>query len=280
MRILLTGANGMLGTALRATASPTIDMIALDKDELDVTSREQVDERMEAVAPDVVINAAALTVVDSVESNAAEAERVNAIAPGLLGDAARRCRAKVIHFSSDYIFDGESKTAYDEDATANPINVYGRTKLQGEVSLQSSGALHLIIRTQWLFGPAGKHFPSTMWLRACRGVATRVVDDQVGVPTHVNDLARATWKLVGHEGTLNVVSEGSTSWHGVAERIFARAGASHLLSRCKTVDHRTPAKRPLRTVLSTRRLKALGVTLPDWTDAMDRYLDRLSAMDD
>jgi dTDP-4-dehydrorhamnose reductase len=280
MRIILTGANGMLGSALRATMSPTIELIPFDKDGLDITDRAQVDHHIGELQPDVILNAAAFTVVDSAESRASEAERVNGIAPGIIGDAAARVNAKVVHFSSDYVFDGEATTPYDEDASPNPVNVYGRTKLQGERRLRESGALHLIIRTQWLFGPAGKHFPSTMWLRACRGVATRVVDDQFGVPTHVNDLARATWKLLGHEGTLNIVSEGSTNWFGVAERVFARAGASHLLSRCTTAEHRTPARRPLRNVLSTKRLHSLGIALPLWSDAIDRYLDRLVAADE
>ncbi|MDB4915719.1 MAG: dTDP-4-dehydrorhamnose reductase [Gemmatimonadetes bacterium] len=277
MRILITGANGMVGSALRATASSTVDLIALERNELDVTNRAQVDECVDALQPDVIINAAAFTAVDSAESHAADAERVNGVAPGILGAAARRVRAKVIHFSTDYVFDGESEVPYTEEAAPNPVNVYGRTKLQGEHALRQSGALHLIIRTQWLFGPAGKNFPSTMWLRACRGVATRVVDDQFGVPTHANDLARAAWTLLGHEGTLNVVSEGFTTWFGVATRVFARAGASHLLSPCKSGELRTPAKRPLRSVLSAARLAALGVSLPPWDEALDRYLDRLVA---
>lgn len=280
MRILLTGANGMLGSALRATVSPTAELISFDKANFDVTDAAQVTERIAELQPDVILNAAAYTIVDSAESHATDAERVNGIAPGLLGAAAARARAKVIHFSTDYVFDGEATSPYSEDATPNPVNVYGRTKAQGEAALRASGALHLIVRTQWLFGPAGKHFPSTMWLRACRGVATRVVDDQFGVPTHVNDLARATWKLLGHEGTLNVVSEGFTTWYGVAERVFARAGASHLLTRCTTAEHRTPARRPLYAVLSTERLRGLGLALPAWSDALDRYLDRISAADE
>ena len=279
MRVVLTGADGMLASALRACTPDGVDLVALTRAELDVGDGAQVEQQVRTLRPDVVLNAAAYTEVDRAESHAEDAERVNGIAPGLLGKAASRWGATVVHFSTDYVFDGLAESAYDEEAATNPINVYGRTKLNGEMALRESGARHLIIRTQWLFGPAGRSFPATMWMRAGKGVLTRVIDDQTGVPTFTEDLARATWTLLEQDGILNVVNEGATTWHGVAQRIFSGAGCAHLLSACKSDERPTPARRPMHSRLSTVRLRALGGVLPHWTDALDRYIARLSAAD-
>ena len=277
MRVLLTGASGMLASALRACTPEGVDLIALTRAELDIGDGAQVEQQVATLRPDVVLNAAAYTEVDRAESDPRGAERVNELGPGLLGKAAARWGAKVVQFSTDYVFDGADDSAYSEDAATNPINVYGRTKLNGEIALRESGARHLIIRTQWLYGPAGRSFPATMWMRACKGVPTRVISDQTGVPTFTDDLARATWRLLEHDGILNVVNEGSTSWHGVAQRIFSAAGCAHLLSACTSDERPTPARRPMHSRLSTARLHALGGALPPWTDALDRYIARLSA---
>jgi dTDP-4-dehydrorhamnose reductase len=169
---------------------------------------------------------------------------------------------------------------YSEDAETNPINAYGRSKLAGEIALRESGAPHLIIRTQWLFGSGGRSFPSTMWIRASKGVATRVVNDQTGSPTLSDDLARATWSLLPQHGILNVVGEGAATWYGVAERIFATAGAPHCLAPCSSSEYPTAAPRPKYAPLSTERLRSLGIAMPAWTDALDRYLARLAPADD
>lgn len=277
MRVVLTGASGMLASALRVCAPEGVDLIALSRAELDIGDGAQVEQQVATLRPDVLLNAAAYTEVDRAESHSEVAARVNGLAPGLLGKAAARWSAKVVHFSTDYVFDGLAESAYGEAAATNPINVYGRTKLNGEIALRDSGARHLIIRTQWLYGPAGRSFPATMWMRACKGVPTRVIDDQTGVPTFTEDLARATWRLLERDGILNVVNEGSTSWHGVAQRIFSAAGCAHLLSACTSDERPTPARRPVHSRLSTARLRALGETLPPWTDALDRYIARLSA---
>lgn len=279
MRVVLTGADGMLASALLACAPADVDLVALTRARLDVGDGAQVEAKMRALRPDVVLNTAAYTHVDRAESQPRKAERVNAIAPGLLGKAATRCGAKVVHFSTDYVFDGSTDSAYDEEAATNPINVYGWSKLRGEIALRESGAQHLIIRTQWLFGPAGRSFPATMWMRACKGVPTHVIDDQTGAPTSTEDLARATWTLLEQDGILNVVNEGSTTWHGVAQRVFAAAGCAHLLSACASSERHRPARRPMHSRLSTVRLRALGGGLPHWTDALDRYIARLSAAD-
>ena len=269
----------MLASALLASAPADVDLVALTRAELDVGDGAQVEAEMRVLRPDVVLNAAAYTHVDRAESHPGEAERVNAVAPGLLGKAATQCGAKVVHFSTDYVFDGSTDSAYGEEAATNPINVYGWSKLRGEIALRESGAQHLIIRTQWLFGPAGRSFPATMWMRASKGVLTRVIDDHTGAPTSTEDLARATWTLLEQDGILNVVNEGSTTWHGVAQRVFAAAGCAHLLSACASSERHPPARRPMHSRLSTVRLRALGGVLPHWTDALDRYIARLSATD-
>jgi dTDP-4-dehydrorhamnose reductase len=270
----------MLARALRASAPASFDVVARTHEELDVADASHVAREVNAVRPALILNAAAYTAVDRAESEGDAAARVNSLAPGLLGRAAARVGAKVVHFSTDHVFDGTSCVPYSEDAETNPINAYGRSKRAGEIALRESGARHLIIRTQWLFGPGGRSFPSTMWMRASKGIPTRVVNDQMGSPTLSDDLARATWSLLPQQGILNVASEGATTWHGVAERIFATAGASHCLAPCSSSEYPTAAQRPQYAVLSTERLRSLGITMPAWTDALDRYLARLAAADD
>jgi dTDP-4-dehydrorhamnose reductase len=270
----------MLAHALQSSAPVSVEVVARTHAELDVSDALRVTREVNAVRPALILNAAAYTAVDRAESDAETPANVNGVAPGLLGKAAARVGAKVVHFSTDHVFDGTSNTPYSEDAETSPINAYGRSKLAGEVALRESGARHLIIRTQWLFGPSGGSFPSTMWMRASKGVATQVVDDQTGAPTFTDDLARATWSLLPREGILNVVSAGVTTWYGVAERIFRIAGASHCLTSCTSSEYPTAAQRPRYAVLSTERLQSMGFGMPDWTDALDRYLAGLRATEE
>ena len=277
MRVLLTGANGMLAHAICAAAPAGVDLVARTHEELDVADGAQVAREVDAAKPQLILNTAAYTDVDGAEVDTQVVERVNARAPGLLGRAAARIGAKVVHFSTDHVFDGESNAPYAEDAPTNPINGYGRSKLEGERALLESGARHLIIRTQWLFGPAGRNFSSTMWARARERIATRVVDDQTGVPTSTEDLAAATWSLLDHDGILHIVNEGVASWYDVAERVFSTVGALHCLEHCSTNEFPTVARRPLHSVLSTSRLQRLGVALPPWQASLDQYIARITA---
>jgi len=181
----------------------------------------------------------------------------------------------VVHFSTDYVFDGTATVPYGEECPRHPVNAYGMSKAAGEKNLQSSGAEYLIVRTQWLFGEHGTSFPRTMWERARAGRATRVVNDQLGRPTYARDLAAAVWRLIGWSacGLMHLTNHGQATWFDVAARVFARAGRPDLLTPCATADYPTKAKRPRYSVLDTERAeRALGGALPKWEDAVDRFL--------
>jgi dTDP-4-dehydrorhamnose reductase len=275
--VLLTGANGMLGQALSALRPPGIDLIALGRAHLDIGDRARVFDVVRDIQPDWIINAAAYTAVDRAENEEAKATRINGDAVGYLAEAALRSSAGVIHFGSDYIFDGRSMIPYDEDAEPNPLSAYGRSKLRGELLLRSSGARYLIIRTQWLFGLAGRSFPLTMWNRATQGQVTRVVADQFGSPTSATDLASAAWTLLGTEGTLHVVNDGVASWFDVAAQVFEAAGARHLLRPCGTEDYPVLARRPAFSPLASSRFQGVaGAPLRHWSLALNDLVSSLT----
>lgn len=272
-RVLLVGANGMLGRALQDTAPGSIELDAVGHRELDITNSIQVEKALREYRPKWVFNAAAYTAVDRAETESASAFRVNADGVATLANAARSYGVGIVHFGSDYVFDGASDRPYPEDATPNPLSVYGWSKLKGEEALQRSGARFLLVRTQWLFGSGGRCFPRTMLDRARRGQPTRVVADQFGSPTSTIDLAAATWMLLGNEGTVNVVNDGTASWHDVASTIFEAVGKSGLLTACSTSDFPVAATRPPRAILETTKLaRLIGRRLPHWRDALHRFL--------
>lgn len=283
MRVLILGSAGMLGTDLCSTAPDGAAVVALDIADVDISDRAQVARALDEARPDWVINAAAYTAVDRAETERARAEAVNALGPRHIAVEAARRRIAVAHFSTDYVFDGSARTAYREDDPVAPVNAYGESKLGGEQAVLSSGARSLILRTQWLFGRTGRSFPRTMWDRATARMPTRVVDDQIGRPTYTRDLAAATWQLLarGVTGIVHVTNGGDpTTWYELARQVFARAGAESLVSACTTADFPTPARRPSYSVLSTDRLEhLLSVPLPDWHDALRRFLDELTATD-
>lgn len=280
MRVLIFGAAGMLGTDLRVAAPADVSVVALDSGNVDVTDRIQVASALQDAQPDWVINAAAYTAVDRAESERSVAHAVNAVAPAYIADESARRGIAVVHFSTDYVFAGTATSPYREDDPVAPVNVYGASKLGGEQAVLASGAHALVVRTQWLFGPAGKSFPRTMWERAIARVPTRVVNDQVGRPTYTHDLAVATWQLIDQRasGIVHATNGGpATTWFAVAREIFAWAGVESLLSPCTSADYPTPARRPTYSVLSTERLeRLLAAPLPDWRDALGRFLDELS----
>ena len=279
MRVLLLGAGGMLGHDLAANAPPGVTLTRLARAELDVTDHAALSRAIRDLRPAVVINAAGYTRVDDAERERELAFAVNGVAPGAIGQAAVPVRAVVVHFSTEYVFDGEANTAYRENDPPHPVNVYGDSKLEGERALAASGADHLIIRTQWLFGVAGRSFPRTMRDRATQRLQTRAVADQKGRPTYAVDLARATWRLVGARatGTLHVANAGCATRYDVARRVFARERAEGLLAPCATGDFPTTAHRPARGVLATTRADILlGGPLPAWEESLDRFLEALS----
>ena len=280
MRALLLGSRGMLGADLVASAPADIELHPRDRTALDIRDSTAVAAQLDLVQPDVVINATGFTAVDRAEHAREEAFAVNAVSVGDLGRMCMEREVRVVHFSTDYVFDGATAGAYSEDDPVAPLNVYGQSKLAGERALLASGASFLIIRTQWLFGVNGASFPRTMWGRARDRQPTRVVSDQRGRPTYTVDLARATWALVVRQlsGMYHAANSGEASWYEVAWRVFDSVGAAELLSPCSSREFRRPATRPMRSVLSTSKLeRALGVALPEWTDSLSEFLGQLKS---
>ena len=276
-------ARDIIGQAPRAC-----EVIPQTRRELDISDHVAVNRAIQDIRPDAIINAAAYTNVDGAESEPDLAFAVNGNALGFIGNAAKALGVPVIHYSTDYVFDGSSREPYGEDEPTSPMGVYGASKLQGEQRLAESGAASLIIRTQWLFGIAGPSFPRTMWKRATSGEATRVVDDQTGRPTYTVDLARATWGGLGQPEAawsnlwqpgaeiVHIANGGTATWHDVAKRVFEAAGRPELLEPCSSAEYPTPARRPAWSVLGTEKYEQIvGEPLPAWEHAIDRFLVEL-----
>ncbi len=281
-RVLVIGAGGMLGHDLLAEAPAGLEILAPPQAALDLTDAAGVAAAVSAARPAIVINAAGYTDVDGAEREPERAFAVNARGAGHLGRAAAAAGALVVQYSSDYVFDGTARRPLREDDPLAPLGAYGASKLEGERELAASGARHLVIRTQWLFGRHGRSFPRTMWERARRGDATRVVSDQIGRPTGTVDLARATWRALDRLGNgeapslVHFANTGVASWYDVARHVFAAAGVPGLLSPCTTADFPRPARRPAWSALDTTRYESLvGSPPPTWQDALDRFLEAL-----
>ena len=285
-RVLLLGSGGLVGTDLVITVPPSIDLVTRTRSELDITDRDAVERAMHDVRPNVVVNAAGYTNVDQAEVDREQAFRVNGEAPGLLGRAAAGVNALVLHYSTDYIFNGRADVPVREDQAPDPLNQYGLSKLEGERTLAASGARHLIVRTQWVFGTRGRSFPRTMWERAKNRQKTRVVNDQFGRPTFSRDLAAATWRLLAlflppakappGVSVLHIANTGVTTWYEMARRIFRAARVESLVEPCTSAEVPRPARRPARSALDTSRYDSLGGRgLPTWEDALDRFLGEL-----
>lgn len=279
MHAVIFGAAGMLGRAVCAAAPHGVTVSALDIEDVDITDRSQVAAALDREHPALVINAAAYTAVDRAESDRENAEAVNALGPRHVAEEAAQRRIHVVHFSTDYVFSGAASTPRRESEPVAPVNAYGETKLHGERFVLSSHAHALVIRTQWLFGPDGTSFPLTMWRRASARMPTRVVADQHGRPTYTCDLAVATWQLVAQRahGIVHVTNGGApATWYDFAREVFVRAGAESVLSACTSAEYPTAARRPAYSVLSTDLFERLASPLPDWRDALDRFLDGLT----
>jgi dTDP-4-dehydrorhamnose reductase len=274
---LVTGAGGQLGRSLRAVApSLGVRAVALDRAALDVCDAGAIDRALAELRPDVVLNAAAYTQVDHAEQDAREAWRVNGEAPGRLA-ALCRGRALLIHVSTEYVFAGDRPEPLDEEAPTGPLSCYGRTKLAGERAVRAAAGEHLIVRTQWLFGP-GANFVRTM-LRLAREGPLRVVEDQIGRPTWTIELAGAILRAerLGLRGTLHLACEGVASWYDFACAIVEGGARLGLCPEVQvtpvgTVAFPRPAPRPRMAVLGLERARAAGIRLPHWRHALERYL--------
>ncbi len=293
MKILLLGKNGQVGWELQRSLATLGDVVALDFDSpgplsADFSKPQGLAATVRAVAPDVIVNAAAHTAVDKAESEPDLARAINAEAPAVLAREAAACGSWLLHYSTDYVFDGSGDAPRGEDAPTGPLNVYGVTKLEGEQAIRASGCRHLLLRTSWVYGARGGNFARTMLKLAQEREQLRVIDDQIGAPTGADLLAdlsahmlRTARSDASVAGTYHAVASGQTSWHGYASHVidFARAAgvavkvAPGAIEAVPTSAFPTPAKRPLNSRLDTARLRSrFGVVLPDWRHGVDRML--------
>ncbi|MGO4323244.1 dTDP-4-dehydrorhamnose reductase [Pseudomonas sp. KB_12] len=285
LRILIIGQNGQVSRALQSRLSGLGELTVRGSDQLDLAQPDSLRAPIEALKPGLIINAAAHTAVDQAESEPERAFAINATAPGILAQAAVALGVPLIHYSTDYVFDGLKPAPYTEDDTPNPLSVYGRSKLAGENAIRQVGGQHLILRTSWVYSTEGRNFLLTMQRLLQEKPQLRVVADQVGAPTWAGTIADSTAKLIerwqagqpGAWGTYHLTARGETSWFG-----FAQAIGENLLDRhkpCAQLEpiessaYPTPAPRPLNSRLDCMRLlKEWGVSQPDWQSALQQCL--------
>ncbi|OPZ60881.1 MAG: dTDP-4-dehydrorhamnose reductase [Deltaproteobacteria bacterium ADurb.Bin510] len=275
MKVLITGSTGMLGTALDAALKLAGHaVVACPIEALDICDQAAVERALKEHRPDWLANCAAITAVDACESELREiCEQVNAVAPGLLGQACQAAGVRLLHLSTEYVFDGSQAAPYVEDDEPNPQSVYGRSKLKAEEALKDSGAL--IVRTQWLYGAGGKNFVDTMLRLFKERSELKVVADQWGSPTWVVDLAAGLVSLMerGASGVYHVSASGYASWHALAQAIAELSGAAVNIQPVTTAEYPLPAKRPLNGRLDKTKFEHFtGAGLPDWRDGLRRYL--------
>jgi dTDP-4-dehydrorhamnose reductase len=295
MKILLLGKGGQVGWELQRSLAPLGELIALDHDskELcgDFTNLEGLAQTIRTVAPDVIVNAAAHTAVDKAESEPELVRTINALAPSVLAQEAKRNNAWLIHYSTDYVFDGSGDQAWVETDNAAPLNAYGATKLEGEQLIQQSGCLHLIFRTSWVYGARGGNFAKTMLKLAQERENLKVINDQIGAPTGADLLADITAHAIQKarqnpevSGLYHLVAGGETSWHGYASFVldFAQRAGIELkvvagaIVPVPSSAFQTPAKRPHNSRMNTEKLQnTFGLHLPKWEVGVERMLTEI-----
>jgi dTDP-4-dehydrorhamnose reductase len=306
MKILLLGANGQVGFELQRTLAALGEVIPATRsgrlpggavcETVDLTDADQLRALCARTAPRLIVNAAAHTAVDRAEDEEALATRANGVAPGVLGEWAATQGAAVVHYSTDYVFDGQGSRPYREDDATAPLGAYGRSKLAGEQALAASGAAFLNFRTAWVYGPRGANFLRTMLRLARERDRLTVVADQRGAPTPARLIATVTaaaltrwlaWDAARQQasaGHYHLVSAGDCSWHEFATAIMAQALAAGLIAKAPEVapiasaDYPTRARRPLFSVMDTARLREMfGLHLPDWRDGLRDVIGELAA---
>lgn len=301
IRVLVTGAGGQVGAEVARALAGRADVIAHTRETMDLANPADVVARIREAAPQAIVNAAAYTGVDRAEAEPESAHSVNAVAPGLIAGEAKRAGALLIHFSTDYVFDGAKREPYVEEDATNPLGAYGRSKLEGEHAVLGSGAAAIVLRTAWVYGPHGRNFLLTMLRLAAKGEPIRVVDDQRGAPTSSLQLARAVAALLGGmdgapvtreslargaaaAGLYHASAGGETTWYGFARAIFeerSRAVAGFIappVAPITTAQYPTPARRPAYSVLSNAKLeRRLGVRFPAWREGLVEVLSALGA---
>ena len=293
MKLLLTGRNGQVGFELQRALAVLGDVVAMDAGDCDLADEAAIRRAMRDIRPDVIVNAAAYTAVDQAESEPALAQAINARAPGVLAEEAQALGALLVHYSTDYVFDGTKNAAYLESDAPNPTSVYGATKLAGERAIAAVCSRHLILRTSWVVGAHGSNFAKTMLRLALERDALSVVADQFGAPTSASLLADLTAHLVRQArrepdafpyGLYHAVAAGETNWHAYACHVIERARAAgkpirvapEAIKAITTSEYLTPAKRPANSRLDTCLLRdTFGLSLPDWTVDVDHILQQI-----
>ena len=293
MKVLLFGKNGQVGWELQRALAPIAALVAVDRDDTnpacgDLTDVDRLLATVRHVRPDVIVNAAAYTAVDKAESEPELARAINATGPAALAQAAAECGAWLLHYSTDYVFNGAGSKPWTEDDATGPLNVYGQTKLEGEQLIRASGCLHLILRTSWVYASRGHNFARTMLRLAAERDQLTIIDDQHGAPTGADLLADVTahsllaaMKEPDLGGTYHVTASGETTWYGYARRVVETARAAgqpifvtpDAIRPVASTVFSTAAVRPLNSRLDTSRFrKSFGLELPHWTAGVDRML--------
>jgi dTDP-4-dehydrorhamnose reductase len=290
------GAEGQLGRELQRRFSGIGEILTCGRELVDLADHEQVRRFVRNIAPDIILNAGAYTAVDRAESEKDLAMAVNAGAPGVLAEEAKRLGAMFVHYSTDYVFDGAKVGAWEEADSPNPLNVYGASKLAGEQAITQVGGRFLVFRTSWIYGPRGNNFLLTMLRLGYGRDRLNIVDDQVGAPTTTIELAHATRSIVDGilddrfgaaerwAGIYHMTCGGSVSWCGFAKAIFERAesllGRTPVVNPIGTSEYPTAAKRPKNSVLSNQKLRrCFGIDLSSWEQALDVVIQQLKCAD-
>ena len=293
-KILITGSNGQVGFELKRSLSLIGEVIALDRASFDLSNPDSIRESIRKIHPTIILNPAAYTAVDKAESERIIAQAVNSFAPRIIGEEARMISALVIHYSTDYVFDGTKNEPYNETDDVNPLGVYGRTKLDGEIALAESGANFVILRTSWVYGAHGKNFIKTILRLAAERKELRIVADQSGTPTSAALLANVSAHIVSRYlrdgvdtfpcGLYHLAAGGDTTWHYFAQYVVEKAITLNYklqvspdrILPIKTQEYPTPAARPANSRLDTTKFrKAFDLQLPDWRHGVDNVLDLL-----
>ena len=299
-KILLTGKNGQVGEELERLLPEVGEVVALGRQELDLSNPDGIRRTIRAVRPNLIVNSAAYTAVDQAEKDETVAGEINSVAPAVMAEEAKKIGASLVHYSTDYVFDGLKGHPYLEDDASGPINVYGMTKLAGEQAIRASGVPHLIFRTSWVYATRGRNFLLTILRLATQREELRIVRDQIGAPTGSREIADATTKILCQlyrregglsdvSGTYHMTANGVTNWHEFATAILEEAshapktvpwfaaatGGKPLITRrilpITTQEFPTPARRPAYSVLSNARLmKTFGIQLPGWRTQLHR----------
>ncbi|MGR6836679.1 dTDP-4-dehydrorhamnose reductase [Syntrophomonas erecta] len=282
-KILVIGKNGQIGWELQRTLAPLGQIVALDYPEIDLANPDSIRSKVHDIKPSLIVNAAAYTAVDKAEEEPELAMAVNGTAPGILAEEAQKIGAFLVHYSTDYVFDGTKTTPYTEEDEPNPINVYGATKLAGEKAIQAVNPNHLIFRTSWVYGLRGKNFLLTMLRLAKERNEIRVVDDQIGSPTWCRMVAEATalimvqgkTPVIDKSGLYHLTAGGQTSWYGFAKSIlYFKTDINTEIIPIKTCEYLTKSNRPLYSVLDNKKLQCgFNIKILDWKKSLEKVLN-------